>query len=280
MQRIKRSFLVLLTALFVLLSAALSAYAQVNYVTSPVPIVISNDVFTMSIPADVPHPENIESLILDYCDWVQEASGLSFYPPGTTYEFETMQITNDGGAYAYGGAFGINVADMDYLLDVLGAEFVYLHEFTHVLQDRLVSIDCPPFTEAFAILNSAKAAKAQGLDYLYWYLMSFNYAHIDPSTENAIVSSGFETFYRTNEDGWDDYLYGFRFGVYLEAAYGADIFATIIQNYAAEVGTRTTTRDEFVDFLLAQTHEDVFIDFAEWYWQNRDLFQMKPQPPG
>ncbi|MCL2812816.1 MAG: hypothetical protein FWD25_13130 [Clostridia bacterium] len=279
MRRAKKLFLISLTVLFVLQSGISAPALALDYITSAAPVTITNDVFTMTIPADVPYPTNIESLILAYCNWVQEASGLSFFPPGTAYENIIMRITNDGGAYAYGGAFGINVANMDYLLDAAGAEFAYLHELTHVLQFRLINIDCPPFTEAFAILNSAKAAKAQGLVYLYWHLMSFNYAYVDPSTEEAIISSDFETFYRTNEDGWDDYLYGFRFGVYLETVYGADIFTTIIQNHAAAFGTRALTRNEFVDFLLTQTNVDVFINFAEWYWQNKDLFEMKPEPP-
>jgi len=269
--------LLLVMMLAMPLHATASSFDFKNYQVSRVAVTIENDVFSMAIPANAPYYADIEKKVLDYCAWVQAATGLSFHPLSTSYA--KISITNDGG-HAYGGSFGVNLQDMDYLLDVGGASYVYLHELTHTLQYRLVQIDCQPFAEAFAILTSAKVAKEQGDDYLYWHLMSDNYAYVDPASEKDIVSSpAFETFYRTNDDGWDNYLYGFRFGVYLEITYDPDILSTIIKNFAAEAGTRSTTRDAFVDFIKTQTDADVFEDFVNWYWKNKKLFDQQPPPP-
>ena len=248
-----------------------------NYVVSLAPLTIENDVFSMSIPANVPYYRNIEQKTLEYCDWVQEASGLSFLPKGKQYS--KITIINSGDGAPLGGEDGIEIQDMDYIFhDHTHPDFVYLHELSHTLQWRAAFIDCRPFQEAFAILNSAKVAKKQGMDFLYRYLMSFNYAFIEPETERAIISSDFETYYRTSKSDWDVYLVGFRFGVYLEERYGDDIFAKIIQNYGAKVGALKTSRDQFVDFLKNQTSQNVFQDFVDWYWDNKSIFAEKDEP--
>lgn len=247
-----------------------------NYAVSLVPLTIENDVFSMSIPANVPYYRNIEQKLVEYCDWVQEASGLSFLPKGKRYN--KITIINSGDGAPMGNADGIQVQDMDYIFhDHTEPAFAYLHELSHTLQWRAAYIDCWPFQEGFAILNSAKVAKKQGMDFLYRYLMSYNYAFIEPEKERAIISSDFERYYRTSENSWDDYLVGFRFGVYLEQTYGTDIFTKIIQNYGAKVGTSKTSRDKFVNFLKTQTGQNVFRDFVDWYWESKSIFAEKDE---
>lgn len=247
-----------------------------SYVVSLVPLTIENDVFSMSIPANVPYYRNIEQETLKYCHWVQEASGLSFLPKGKRYS--KMTIVNSGDGAPLGSEDGIEIQDAQYIFgDYEYPAFYYLHELSHTLQWRAAYIDCRPFQEAFAILNSAKVAKKQGMDFLYRHLMSFNYAFIEPETERAIISSDFETYYRTSKSDWDVYLVGFRFGVYLEQRYGDDIFTKIIRRYAAKVGTRKTSRGQFVDFLKKQTGQNVFQDFVDWYWENKPIFAEKDE---
>lgn len=246
-----------------------------QYTLSPSSVTISNPVFSMTIPANTPYHMDIEQRVLNFCQWVETASGLSFNPPGKPSV--PLVISNDGGV-PWADSSGINVDDVDYILDTPGAEYVYLHELTHVLQARLVEINCPPFVEAFAILNSAKAAQSQGLDYLQWYIMSFNYADMDASAEAAIISPDVEQYFRANTHGWDNYLFGFRFGVYLEERYGSEIFTTIIKNYGDKAISSASSSNAFVDFLKTQTSADVFTQFVDWYWANTDLFSFKPFP--
>lgn len=262
---------------FVLACTAILADAageNTSYVTESTATVIENDVFVMDIPAGVPYPAQLESIILDCCAWVQESSGLSLFPKEGQPK---IRITNDGGV-AWGGEFGINVENMDYLLDAPDFLYVYLHELTHTAQYRNVYIQCAPFLEGHAILNSMRIAKAHGLEYLYWHLRFNNYSYLDAAPEeNEAILADFEHFYRTNEGDWNTYLYGFRFGVYLEEAYGEDIFQSIVLAYAQRVGEETITdQNHFVDFFMEKTSRTVFTDFEDWYGKNQALFQAIP----
>ena len=246
-----------------------------NYLMSTVPLTITNDVFTMDIPASVPFHRDIEQRVLDWLDWIQEASGLALYPPGTSFGKMQIKFSEHG---AMGGDYGIEVNAMDYMLDAPGTEFIYLHECSHTLQFRMVYIDHQPFQEAFAILNSAKAARDNGLDFLYWHLMHSNYSYTDPDDEKTILDD-FELWYRTDNGTWNTYLFGFRFGLYLETRYGENILSDLIRSYAERVGRKNTTQNEFVDFLVEQTDGEIFTDFVSWYRENRALFDMTPSPP-
>jgi len=246
-----------------------------NHNVSSVPVHISNESFTMYIPAGVPYRTDIEKRVLDYYNWVQAATGLSFHPPGTSYAKVHIDYAESG---AYGVDSGITVNDQDYILDVPGAEYVYLHELLHTLQLRTVHIDNQPFVEAFAILGSAKVAKQQGLDYLYQHLMEYNYSSPPEEDEGAILAN-FERWYRTSRDAWDSYLFGFRFGVYLEGRYGDDVFQSLTKNYSTKLDGRASTQDGFVDFLIEQTDKNIFTDFVDWYRKNKAIFEEKAPPP-
>jgi len=245
-----------------------------NYIVSPEPVTITNDAFIMEIPANTPYHIEIEQKIMECINWVQAASGFSFHIEGTRFNNVRIDFSEYG---AYGGEFGIVVNAMDYIFDVPAVEGVYLHELSHTLQSRLVNINHHPFQEAFAILNSAKVARDNGLDFLYWHLMKNNYSYIGSSDEAGILSD-FEHWYRTNEGTWDTYLYGFRFAVFLEEKYGDDILPELITNYSLKMGVHTSTKSEFVDFLVEQTDKSVFTDFVEWYQNNLELFDSTPFP--
>ena len=259
---------------YTLETGAVRVNRQSNYTATDSSQTFTNDIFTMEIPANAFYRIGIEESILDYCDWVQEASGLSLFPPGSS--LEKLSITNDGGA-AWASGNILNVKNTDYILDVPGAEDVYLNGLTQVLLYRTALIDCMPFQLAFAILNSAKVARTQGLNYSYWHLMHDNFSYTDNTFQSEIVSSSFEQYYRTLDE-WDAFIYGFRFGVYLEYVYGEDIFPRLIKGYGAKMGLNPSTQNEFIDFLKEETSADVFEGFVSWYWNNLSVFDSTPPP--
>lgn len=247
-----------------------------NYIVSLVPVTIENDIFSMVIPANSPYHKDIEEVMLNYCDWVQEASGLSLFPEGTKYD--KIRIGYQDADSYYGRNEDMYLWEVEHMLDGSSAPYFPLSILSWMLQDRTVHTKCPPFNDAFRFLNSAKAAKNNGMDYIYWYIMSYNFNVFEPEDERRIIAPGYETLFRSGKDSWEMTCVSLRFGVFLEQQYGTDILQNVIKKYAEKMQGNTATRDDFVDFLKQQTDQNVFEAFVSWYWENTALFNQSNTP--
>lgn len=244
-----------------------------NYAVSAGGVTISNPRFNMKIPAGSVYPKNIEAFVLNCMDRVEKASGFSFYPAGKKYQ--KINITVEKGGFAYGSENGINLESMDLIIDERDAFYVYAHELSHVLDYRNAgTIYLAPFVEAFAILNAYRAIEIVGAR--EYFINTMNYSHFDNDAEFLADP---ENYYLKSE-GWDAYLAGFRFGVFLEKTYGSNIFPEIMKRNTELYQKSKQTKPGLISVIKSMTSEKVFDDFTIWYKDNADVFSgIIPEDP-
>lgn len=159
--------------------------------------------------------------------------------------------------------------DLDYLPDCIALP----HELLHVLHSnngyKFSTTLNEGFTTAFSY-DCISAVENYDVPESH-YRNNYNYINYEINEDNA------ETLFLNDfEDGWDAYLYGYRFVTYLKMTYGNDAFAKLLKvantyEYDREY-TDQLTNASSAKALKKAFGDNVFKEFGKWYTENPELF--------
>jgi len=157
-------------------------------------------------------------------------------------------------------------------LDIAGGEgWVFVHEYTHALQ--LTNYGCMGrvMDEGFATYTCGQVVN-NNPDFYFNFNADFNYAYYDReiTAENAEA-----IFVEEKTDGWEDYLYGYRFMTFLQEEYGAQVVQNILTDATSNEGTWACGDDSslVVPYIKAHTSEDIFTKYANWLEENKERIE-------
>lgn len=174
--------------------------------------------------------------------------------------------------YSAHNAVIMNQMDLDFEDDLCWAP---VHEMVHSVLRSNASYQSHILDEGMAsaianliIVNGDYFNKSttKSLDYNYEY-----YTVI-------LDKSNAEKLYLTEpEDGWDDYLYGYRFANYIINSYGSYEFQRVFAKSKEMYGdVDTLTRAESVKVLKATFGNDVFEKFIDYLYSAEGIERFKP----
>ncbi len=268
----------------------LSGNAEDSYTTTR-PEYVETDKFVLYLDENITVQGNTADLISKIMQRTEEVSGFTLtnnigYDSGFTvfapYEFygETALDYVDPENEKYHifvvapekcgpcgsvGCLVLNQID----LDIAGGEgWVLVHEYSHSLHlSNGVYLD-QVMTEGFATYNCAQVIN-NSPDIYFNLNSNYNYSNynreITPENAEAI-------FLEDKEDGWEDYLYGYRFMTFLMEEYGEDIFKVVLTDASMDAGQWEYgyEAERVIPYIKANTSEDVFVEFANWLEENKD----------
>lgn len=268
----------------------LSGNAEDSYTTTR-PEYVETDKFVLYLDENITVQGNTADLISKILQRTEEVSGFTLtndigYDSGFTffapYEFygETALDNVDPENEKYHiyvvapekcgpcgsvGCLVLNQID----LDIAGGEgWVLVHEYSHSLHmANGVYLD-QVMTEGFATYNCGQVIN-NSPDIYFNFNANYNYScynrEITPENAEAI-------FLEDKEDGWEDYLYGYRFMTFLTETYGEDIFRVILTDASMDAGQweYSYEGEKVIPYIKANTSEDVFVEFANWLEENKD----------
>lgn len=225
--------------------------------------VFETEKFRLVIPPNNPFHPDIKNLTATLMDDIEKVTGLSFFPAGKS--FAKIEITNDGSETPYGGEYGMNADMLSYSFE--DTEFTFVHELTHCIQMRNAEIPNRTFVEEYAVITSLKVAQLQGNHILVNQLRQNYQIYPSETLPGNLKGFNIEEFYlNTKEQGWDHYLVGYAFGMYLEDCYGEHIHNKIVMGFS---GAGDRSNQAFIDFIKKNTSADVFDHFGSWYNENQ-----------
>ena len=271
----------------------LSGNAEDSYTTTR-PEYIETDKFVLYLDENITVQGNTVDLISKIMQRTEEVSGFTLtnnigYDAGFTvfapYEFygETAldYVDPENKKYhifvvapeKYGPCGSVGCLVLNQIdLDIAGGEgWVLVHEYSHSLHlANGVYLD-QVMTEGFATYNCGQVIN-NSPDIPFNFNANYNYScynrEITPENAEAI-------FLEEKEDGWEDYLYGYRFMTFLTEKYGKDIFRVILTDASMDAGPWEYgyEGEKVVLYIKANTSEDVFVEFANWLEENKDRIQ-------
>lgn len=271
----------------------LSGNAEDSYTTTR-PEYIETDKFVLYLDENITVQGNTVDLISKVMQRTEEVSGFTLtndigYDSGFTffapYEFygETALDNVDPENEKYhiyvvapekcGPCGGIGCLVLNQIdLDIAGGEgWVLVHEYSHSLHmANGVCLD-DVMTEGFATYNSGQVIN-NSPDIPFNFNANYNYSNYD----REITPENAESIYfEEKEDGWENYLYGYRFMTFLTEEYGEDIFKVILTDASMDAGQWEYVYDaeKTVHYIKANTSEDVFVKFANWLEENKERIE-------
>ncbi len=268
----------------------LSGNAEDSYTTTR-PEYVETDKFILYLDENITVQGNTADLISKLMQRTEEVSGFTLtnnigYDSGFTffapYEFygETALDNVDPENEKYhiyvvapekcGPCGGVGCLVLNQIdLDIAGGEgWVLVHEYSHSLHLANGVYLGDIMTEGFATYNCAQVIN-NSPDIPFNFNANYNYSNynreITPENAEAI-------FLEDKEDGWENYLYGYRFMTFLMEEYGKDIFKVILTDASCDAGQWEYTYDaeKTLPYIKASTSEDVFVEFANWLEENKE----------
>lgn len=271
----------------------LSGYAEDVYITEQPEYVVSEDVI-LFLDEGVKIYGNTMELLLTIFDLVQKECGLSlkndtpFYStqaslrPDCFFDADEFAGVDNGSEkyhifvvqpevhtpYALPFSIILNPIDLEI---AAGEGMGVVHEFTHTLQFANGVGLGTILNEGFATYITGQITRKDEI-IPFSFDADFNYSDY----ETEITRENAEEIYTIeNEDGWQDYLYGYRFVTFLFETYGEDIYRTILKDATENASGYEYyyTNAEMVPILKRNTSERVFEEFADWLEANKDRFE-------
>ncbi|MBQ7924702.1 MAG: hypothetical protein IJ335_00220 [Lachnospiraceae bacterium] len=147
---------------------------------------------------------------------------------------------------------------------------VLVHEMTHVIHMANGIGLGRKLTEGYATYIAGKIAdRNEVIPFNFDADYNYSYYQREITAENAEA-----IFAEEPEDGWENYLYGYRFMNFLFETYGEGIFRTLLADANVEFKEYydMITNETLVPVIKRNTEEEVFVKFAEWLSQNKDRF--------
>lgn len=174
--------------------------------------------------------------------------------------------------YSAHNAIILNQMDLDFEDDLCWAP---IHEMVHSVLRSNASYQSHILDEGMAsaianlvVINGDYFNKSEikSLDYNYEYY------------DVLIDKSNAEKLYLTEpEDGWDDYLYGYRFANFIISKYGSYEFQRVFAKSKEMYGdVDTLTREQSVKVLKATFGNDVFEKFIDYLYSAEGIERFMP----
>lgn len=168
------------------------------------------------------------------------------------------------------GGYGMMTLNFEDLEISAGEGFAIVHEYTHSLQVANGPWMNHILDEGFTTYITGQITKKDEIiEFNFDADMNYSYYPTEITRENAE-----QIFVEEPEDGWDDYLYGYRFMTFLMEKYGEDIYRKILAEALAMVqeGHNYITREESVVCVKKVTSPNVFEEFGDWMQVNKERF--------
>lgn len=177
----------------------------------------------------------------------------------------TLKKSTPNGGY---GFLTINPANLEI---ASGGGHVLVHEYTHSLQVANGPWMNNILDEGFATYITGQITKRDEI-INFDFDADFNYSYYptEITRENAE-----QLFLEEPEDGWDNYLYGYRFMHFLMENYGEDIYRKILAEALVILpeGENQISREESAVCVKKLTSPKVFEEFADWMKVNKERFE-------
>lgn len=253
---------------------------------------IETDKFVLYLDENITFKENLVETIETLLPMAEEQTGLSFagnpeyeYPRNTFIPddfygpgiFEGIDPHHDklhilvvaDGKYTSCATSGIIVLNE---FDINSDGFhILVHEYIHCLQQTNgISMD-RVMDEGFATYHTGQVVK-ENPDFDFNFNADLNYSNYD----REITAENAETiFMEEKADGWENYLYGYRFLTFLSEEYGEQVYLDILYEVTkdANEGEGGIDADKVIPYIKAHTSEDVFVEFANWLEENKERIE-------
>jgi hypothetical protein len=239
--------------------------------------VIETDIFRLEMAGGILYDMDIVSKLTTLMELVEETTGMSFYPEGSRWENEKLIIAfGDYPGVAYG--FGIYMSRIQTLIDLHAG--MILHELLHVIESRNIPLVSSMFSEGFAEHTAEyihSKVKKDDFDRPFMWAQ-----RIEAETEKEIFSGRFEEYFSQIEYIFDDFgaqvthMGGMFFGFYLDEKYGENKYNRLFKGFFAEYSAGRFNTNELTRYIKQETSEGVFIDFVDWYWENKTAIYDRP----
>lgn len=172
------------------------------------------------------------------------------------------------GACGTSGSIVLNQVDMD----IEGGEgWTLVHEYTHALHYANGIDLSSKMTEGWATYICGQVTSKES-DIPFNFNANYNYSNYD----EEITRENAETIFLTQpEDGWEDYLYGYRFMTFLAEKYGKQVFIDILTDATLDAGEWEYgyEAEKVVPYIKANTSDDVFGEFGDWLEANKERIE-------
>ena len=166
------------------------------------------------------------------------------------------------------GAMVLNEIDMEI---AAGEGWAFVHEYIHCLQFANGVSFNSIMNEGFATYVCGQVTRKKG-DIKFNFNANYNYAYYDKviTRDNAEA-----VFLEEVEDGWEYYLYGYRFMTFLYEEYGNRIYLDILEDATknAKQYQYDLTSQEVLPYIKKHTSENVFIEFGDWLEENKERIE-------
>lgn len=249
-----------------IIAAEIPVYELQRYVYADKDVIFTDDKFEIRIGKGIYYPPDLDDFVREIIDALEEQTGLSFSK--NVYYSGKVEITASvDNPHAYGGIHGINVAQQDLFIDKGDSQYVFVHELTHTLQMRHCVFPMQALAEGYTTSNMEIMPK---------YISSLNsfngFQNYAGYSNESDMYEDTEEYYKSVR-GWDAYLFGFRFSMYLIETYGETIHPDLIRELQKKYGDSQIQPAIAVKELKNLTSDSVFTDFITWYDANPDLFR-------
>lgn len=269
----------------------LSGNAEDEYVTTEPEYVVSED-FILFLDENVKVYGNTMELISTIFDLVENETGLKFENESKYGAYRDSLLYWVFGNEVFAGVdpnmekFHIYVVPFEKSvacslthsivlnpedLEIAAGEgWTVVHELVHSAQSANGVMMNSVMNEGFATYITGQiTAKDEVIPFNFDANLNYSGYQIQITAANAEAE-----FLAEYEDGWNYYLYGYRFVTFLFETYGNDVYLNILNDATESVseGYFTIEKEELPPIIKANTSEDVFVRFAEWLQQNKDRF--------
>lgn len=143
-----------------------------------------------------------------------------------------------------------------------GEGMAIVHELVHSVHSANGVMMNSIMTEGYATYITGQITK-KSKDIPFNFDADVNYGYYDVviTPENAE-----EEFLKEYDDGWNYYLYGYRFMTFLYETYGEDIFRNILTDATESAGAFNdmVESEELIPIIKKNTSDTVFEEFATW----------------
>lgn len=222
---------------------------------------LSSDRFLLLIPEGIYVPSTIVDDVNRVFDAIEKETGLKFIN-GSHSDKVTITVkktdTEAEFADAYSEESGPTISPGDLLVHY-GEGLALTHELCHTIHLRNGATMTQVMNEGFATCFAQRVMNS-GI-FPYYFDSASNYA-----SSTAITSQNAETLFA--QEGWEAYLYGWRFVSFLTDQYGTDAFMRIAQRdeFKTAYGYRLDgiNSQELIPILKNEFGSDVFDQFVKW----------------
>lgn len=173
-------------------------------------------------------------------------------------------------SFPCGGYGGITLNPQDLEI-AAGDGDAILHEYTHSLQVANGPWMNNILDEGFATYITGQITKKDEI-INFDFDADFNYSYY---TTEITRENAEQLFQEEPEDGWDNYLYGYRFMHFLMENYGEDIYREILAEALEMVpeGDNAISREASAVCVKTCTSQTVFEEFGDWMQKNKARFE-------